>query len=114
MNISPVMDRQTIANYLKSLNPDESRKLRGGRGYRQSHKMMKPFIRERDNHTCQLCGAPGRDVDHVIPWYKSHNSMPDNLRLVCHKCNLKTRRPKQSKGVSLDAFYANPFGAKVE
>ncbi len=107
-SIIPKLSRIQIAEELRLLNGSH---CHGGRGYRQSHIFVKPFIRQRDNFTCQLCGAPGRDVDHIIPWYVSHNSMLMNLQLVCHKCNLKTRRPKLSKGVSLDEFYSNPFSA---
>ena len=49
-------------------------------------------IRERDNYTCQLCGRPGYDVDHIIPWYLSHDSSESNLRCLCHQCNLIGRR----------------------
>ena len=52
----------------------------------------KNSIRERDNHTCQLCGGPGHDVDHIIPWHISHDSLPGNLRVLCHRCNLIGRR----------------------
>ena len=49
-------------------------------------------IRERDNYTCQLCGKPGYDVDHIVPWHISHDSSPSNLRVLCHPCNLIGRR----------------------
>ena len=49
-------------------------------------------IRERDNYTCQLCGEPGYDVDHIIPWHISHDSSESNLRVLCHPCNLIGRR----------------------
>ena len=64
----------------------------------------KNSIRERDNHTCQLCGGPGRDVDHIIPWYISHVSLPANLRVLCHKCNLIGRRPQYNRRLPLDQW----------
>lgn len=73
--------------------------LRGGRAYRQS-EVFKDRICERDNHTCQLCGQTGSIVDHIKPWRVSHNSTPSNLRVLCHKCNLATRRER---------YDANPF-----
>jgi 5-methylcytosine-specific restriction endonuclease McrA len=69
--------------------------LTGGKGYRQSIE-VKTLIRERDNHTCQICGKPGHDVDHIIPWKESHDSTLGNLRVLCHSCNMKRhplRRP---------------------
>jgi len=69
----------------------KGRKITGGRCYRQS-RYVKEYIRERDNYTCQLCGGPGYDVDHIIPWHISHDSSPSNLRVLCHRCNLIARR----------------------
>jgi 5-methylcytosine-specific restriction endonuclease McrA len=60
----------------------------------------KNSILERDNHTCQLCGTPAQEVDHIIPWAISRNSEPPNLRAICIKCNRATRRQRKD---------ANPF-----
>jgi len=35
----------------------------------QNKSGYKRKIRERDNYTCQLCGRPGYDVDHIVPMY---------------------------------------------
>lgn len=66
-------------------------KLTGGKWYSQ-HIKVKQFIRERDNYTCQLCGAEGWQVDHIVPYAVSHDSTLSNLRVVCRSCNYKTRR----------------------
>jgi len=63
----------------------------GGRNYRQ-HTGLKEQVRRKFNYTCQLCGGPGHDVDHIIPWYISHDSTLANLRVLCHKCNMSLRR----------------------
>jgi 5-methylcytosine-specific restriction endonuclease McrA len=65
--------------------------IRGGTHYSQS-KAFKDVIRERDNHTCQICGKPGRDVDHIVPYHLSHETRPDGVRVLCHRCNLIGRR----------------------
>ena len=52
----------------------------------------KRSIRERDNHTCQLCGKEGHIVDHIIPWAINYDSSEGNLRALCRRCNLATRR----------------------
>jgi len=58
----------------------------------------KERIRERDNYICQICGKPGYDVDHIIPFYLSHDSTEANLRVLCHPCNLINRRKTLPSG----------------
>lgn len=41
---------------------DGSPRRNGGQAYNQ-HRSLKEYIRERDNYTCQLCGAEGWIVD---------------------------------------------------
>jgi len=60
----------------------------------------KRSILERDDYTCQLCGNKAEVVDHIIPWAISRDSSKDNLRALCRKCNIETRRPQ---------YNANPF-----
>ena len=73
--------------------------------YRQKEK-YKDRIRERDNHTCQLCGKDGWQVDHVIPWAVSHNSSESNLRVLCGQCNTDTRRPRKDAALSYNEWSA--------
>ena len=68
-------------------------KYRGRTAYKNA-------ILERDNRTCQLCGATEQDgakleCDHIIPWRISHDSSPDNLRCLCTHCN-RYLRPVRS------------------
>ena len=65
----------------------------------------KNSILERDKRTCQLCGAYGDVVDHIKPWAESHDSSKSNLRCLCVKCNLDTRRSRKD---------ANPFRSLTE
>ncbi len=66
----------------------------------------KERIRARFNNTCQLCGKPGRDVDHIIPWHISHDSSEANLRVLCHSCNCLTRRARKDGNLPLDQWWA--------
>lgn len=67
-------------------------------------KTYKDKIRERDNYTCQLCGQPGREVDHIIPYAISHDSSPTNLRCLCKACNLATRRQRYDAAMPDDEW----------
>ena len=83
-------------------------KTRGGRAYRQSQG-FKEHIRRRDNYTCQLCGKEGWIVDHIIPYAISHETTPNGTRVLCHACNLLTRKERRQKlgvGLPLDEWYA--------
>ena len=49
----------------------------------------------KDNCICQMCGtSPAKDpdvilhVDHIKPWSKGGETVEDNLRTLCHKCNI--------------------------
>jgi hypothetical protein len=45
----------------------------------------------RDNYLCQVCHQHVRDdeieIDHIIPHARGGPTRPDNLRLLCRKCN---------------------------
>ena len=50
-------------------------------------------VLDRDNSTCQLCGATIKDgvklhVDHIVPISKGGTNDMDNLQTLCDKCNL--------------------------
>jgi len=80
-------------------------RMKGGEAYRQQ-QALKDLVRLRDNFTCQICGGFGWDVDHINPWAESHDSTLDNLRVLCHRCNVATRRPRKDARLPLDEYYA--------
>lgn len=60
-------------------------------------------IKNRDNHTCQMCGVSTKDqslllleIDHIIPVSKGGLSTNNNLQTLCWKCN----RTKSNKILS--------------
>ena len=79
--------------------------MRGGSAYRQ-HSTFKAAILARDNHTCQSCGAPARDVAHIVPFSECHETRPDNVRALCHSCNQRERPPQYNARLPLDGYYA--------
>lgn len=55
---------------------------------------LRTKIKERDNYTCQYCGASTEEqdlllleIDHIIPVSKGGLTSPDNLQTLCWKCN---------------------------
>ena len=58
------------------------------------NKKLREFIKKRDNYTCQLCGKympdeVGLHIDHIVPVSKGGKTIPENLRVLCSKCNGK-------------------------
>ena len=62
---------------------------------------MRFRVLQRDEYTCQYCGAIGKDleIDHIIPVTKGGKTEFNNLMTSCQKCN-------QGK-YSSDAFKIN-------
>lgn len=54
--------------------------------YWDSHRIK---ILERDKRICKNCGKFGNDVDHIIPFRKSHDNSLENLQILCKKCHAK-------------------------
>ena len=52
------------------------------------NNVFKRMIRQRDNHTCQICGKRGKVVHHVD--YIKSNTTPDNCITLCRSCHGKT------------------------
>lgn len=55
-------------------------------------RRLKKTIRERDDHTCRLCGLkqekPALDVHHID--YDKENCSDSNLISLCKQCHIKT------------------------
>ena len=60
---------------------------------REFNDKLKQSIRDRDNHTCQICGmihVDGNMFDvHHIDYDKEHNNS-ENLVTLCHPCHTRT------------------------
>ena len=65
-----------------------------GGGYPTGARMMSEELRaqifERDGATCQICGAPATEIDHI----SGSSNDPSNLRALCKPCNMN--RPMDS------------------
>lgn len=56
-------------------------------GSTRSWRRVRQRILRRDQHRCQLCGAPADDVDHIVKWIDGGSDDPSNLRAICSRCN---------------------------
>lgn len=43
----------------------------------------------RDEHSCQYCGSPAENIDHVLPRSKGGQHTWDNVVACCRRCNLR-------------------------
>lgn len=55
-------------------------------------KQLRGKIAKRNNYTCQHCGkympdGVGLQIDHIVPISKGGKSIPENLQVLCSKCN---------------------------
>ena len=55
----------------------------------ETPRHLRTLIRQRDHYTCQLCGAPGKEVDHIIPTSQGGTHTPTNLRVLCRTCHTR-------------------------
>lgn len=63
----------------------------GGRGgSTRAHRTWRLKVLNRDNWTCQQCGRPANEADHILPYHLrpdlEHD--PDNGQALCHQHHL--------------------------
>jgi hypothetical protein len=65
---------------------------------REFNDKLKQLVRDRDNHTCQICGwahSSGKRFDvHHVDYNKEHNH-PGNLVTLCHPCHTRTNHNRE-------------------
>jgi hypothetical protein len=62
--------------------------LHSQRKSNSSHwKRIRLMVLNRDNYTCQWCGAYGNTADHILPVSKGGSDELENLVCACKKCN---------------------------
>lgn len=81
------------------------------RYFDQNIKLSRSNLFERDDYTCQYCGATTHDpkaakwtlnIDHVFPRSRGGQSNWDNLVTSCHECNnSKADRTPEEAGMKL-------------
>ena len=84
----------------------------------RSWPMLRAYVLERDNWTCQYCGATDRDeymeVDHIIPRSKGGKDAEWNLCAACFPCNRRKRNHMYRVAVSHDIEVSRRREAIIE
>lgn len=77
---------------IKTLEIDPSTRHKTKRGI---NLRLRFIVMRRDNFKCRLCGRnPATNpkivlcVDHIVPWSKGGETIPDNLQTLCSTCNI--------------------------
>jgi 5-methylcytosine-specific restriction endonuclease McrA len=74
-------------------------------GSTHTWRKLRLKILHRDGYSCQMCGAEGNHVDHIIPRHafgEGNADIEDNLQTLCKNCNL-------SKGGRFFSTHATPL-----
>ena len=70
--------------------------------YRARASLSRRAVFVRDDFTCQYCGRPAENVDHVIPKSKGGGHTWDNVVAACRPCNSrKENRTASEVGLAL-------------
>jgi hypothetical protein len=59
----------------------------GNNGSTSQWRRIRSRILQRDQYTCQQCGAEGTTVDHIIPRVAGGGDDEWNLQCLCTTCN---------------------------
>lgn len=91
---------------------------------KQCVKFAKKLVKERDEHTCQMCGKSRNDktkegkpyqmqVSHVYPeWeFKQLSDEPINLKVLCSMCHMKKWHESPIEGAR---WYQDKFRDSLE
>lgn len=80
---------------ISNSQPDNNQAEIKRRSKRDISHRLRFRILVRDGFTCKKCGrsplkTPGIElhVDHIVPWSKGGETLPDNLETKCIECNL--------------------------
>ena len=70
--------------------------------FRATASLSRRAVFLRDGHTCQYCGAPAENVDHVMPRSRGGKHAWENVVAACRACNSrKEARLPEEVGLTL-------------
>jgi 5-methylcytosine-specific restriction endonuclease McrA len=64
----------------------------------------------RDEHTCQYCGSPAENVDHVVPRSRGGDHSWGNVVAACRRCN--ARKEDRTPGEAGMGLRRRPFAPR--
>lgn len=77
---------QKLVNKIDRLRQISSNRLQINRKQVSDHVLA--FVLQRDLNKCVLCGDDSNlQFDHILPVSKGGNNEPENLRILCQRCN---------------------------
>lgn len=88
--------KELVHYYEEAHKIKEQREIRSGQ-IEYERSLMTASLRyeilKRDGYRCQICGSTAQDgvklhIDHIVPVSKGGHTTPDNLRVLCDRCNL--------------------------
>jgi hypothetical protein len=98
--------RKALEKFVQYINSEEKQipkeKIEGSNKLSTQHKTkrginwrLRFIVMKRDSFKCKMCGkSPATDssiilhVDHIIPYSKGGETIPENLQTLCSKCNI--------------------------
>ncbi|KKM01017.1 hypothetical protein LCGC14_1798600 [marine sediment metagenome] len=76
--------------------------FQGRADQRLANPELRRYILGRDNWHCRYCGKPVKmdtaHIDHLLPWSRSGQTLPQNLVSSCRRCNVRKGAIMPSKG----------------
>ena len=70
--------------------------------FRAQAPLTRRAVFARDDWSCQYCGAPAENLDHVVPKSKGGLHVWENVVAACRRCNSrKENRPPAEAGLHL-------------
>jgi len=80
---------------MKEFSEKEAKRPSSRKTSKKINWRLRAAILIRDNCICKMCGAsPAKKpdvelhVDHIIPYSKGGETLEENLRTLCAKCNI--------------------------
>ncbi len=79
--------------------------------YRRRAALSRRGVFIRDEHTCQYCGVPAENVDHVLPRSRGGAHEWENVVAACRRCN--SRKKDQTPAEARMALTRAPYAPRA-